>query len=51
MSAADHASAAAASLNTTLQSKDTRTLNGVRTELVRVLADINNMNLTLLNLQ
>jgi hypothetical protein len=51
MSAADHASAAAASLNTTLQSNDTHTLNGVRTELVRVLADINNMNLTLLNLQ
>jgi hypothetical protein len=51
MSGADHASAAAASLNTTLQSNDTRTLNGVRTELVRVLADINNMNLTLLNLQ
>jgi hypothetical protein len=49
--AADHASAAASGLTTTLDSKDTHSLTGVQTDLVRVLADINNMNLSLLNLQ
>jgi hypothetical protein len=49
--AADHASAAASGLTTTLDSKDTYSLTGVQTDLVRVLADINNMNLSLLNLQ
>jgi len=50
-SAAEHASAAAAGLSSTLNSGDTRSLNGVQTELVRVLAEINNMNLSLLTLQ
>jgi uncharacterized protein YgiM (DUF1202 family) len=50
-SAADHASAAASGLTSTLDSKDTHALTGVQTDLVRVLADINNMNLSLLNLQ
>ena len=50
-SAAEHASAAAAALTSTMDSGDTRTLNDVRTELVRVLAEINNMNLSLLTLQ
>ena len=51
LNAADHASAAAAGLTSTLESKDTHNLNGVQTDLVRVLADLNNMNLSLLNLQ
>jgi hypothetical protein len=51
MSAADHASSAANGLNSTLDTKDTRGLTAVQTDLVRVLADLNNMNLSLLNLQ
>jgi len=51
MSAADHASSAANGLSSTLDTKDTRTLTAVQTDLVRVLADLNNMNLSLLNLQ
>jgi hypothetical protein len=50
-SAADHATAAAAALTSALQSNDARNLSSVRTELVRVLAEINNMNLSMLNLQ
>ena len=50
-SASDHASAAAAALTSASQSGDARNLSAVRTELVRVLAEINNMNLSLLNLQ
>jgi hypothetical protein len=38
-------------LNAALESRDPRALNGVRTTLIRMLAEINNMNLTLLNLQ
>ena len=34
-----------------LESKDARSLNGVRTTLVRLIGEINNMNLTLLELQ
>lgn len=51
LNAADRANAAAAALTSTLQSGDARNLTAVRTELVRVLAEINNMNLSLLNLQ
>jgi uncharacterized protein YgiM (DUF1202 family) len=49
--AADRADEAASGLNTAIDSHDARALNGVRTTLVRLLAEINNMNLTLLNLQ
>ena len=49
--AADRADEAAAGLNAALESRDARALNGVRTTLVRMLAEINNMNLTLLQLQ
>jgi hypothetical protein len=51
VSAADHATSAANGLTSTLDSKDTRALTAVQTDLVRVLADLNNMNLSLLNLQ
>ena len=49
--AADRADEAADGLNAAIESKDARALNGVRTTLVRLLAEINNMNLTLLELQ
>jgi hypothetical protein len=49
--AADRADEAANGLTSTIDNKDARALNGVRTTLVRLLAEINNMNLTLLNLQ
>lgn len=49
--AADRADDAADGLNAALQSGDTRGLVAVRTTLVRVLAEINNMNLSLLDLQ
>jgi hypothetical protein len=49
--AADRADEAAGGLNSAIDSHDARALNGVRTTLVRLLAEINNMNLTLLNLQ
>jgi hypothetical protein len=51
VAAADRADAASAALSSVLQSGDARGLNSVRTELVRLLAEINNMNLSLLNLQ
>jgi hypothetical protein len=49
--AADRADEAAGGLSSALESRDARGLAGVRTTLVRLLAEINNMNLTLLNLQ
>jgi hypothetical protein len=49
--AADRADEAAGGLTASIDNKDARALNGVRTTLVRLLAEINNMNLTLLNLQ
>lgn len=49
--AADRADEAAAGLTAALEARDARALNGVRTSLVRVLAEINNMNLTLIPLQ
>ena len=49
--AADRASEVAEGLTAAIDTKDARVLNGVRTDLVRVLAEINNMNLTLLDLQ
>ncbi len=49
--AADRADEAAAGLTAALESRDPRALNGVRTTLIRMLAEINNMNLTLLGLQ
>lgn len=49
--AADRADEAADGLSVALDSGDTRGLQNVRTTLVRMLAEINNMNLTLLDLQ
>jgi len=49
--AADRADEAANGLTSAIQSQDARQLNGVRTSLVRMLAEINNMNLALLNLE
>ncbi|MCC6174858.1 MAG: SH3 domain-containing protein [Chloroflexi bacterium] len=49
--AANYADEAATALKVALESRDPRHLNTVRTSLVRVLAEINNMNLTLLQLQ
>ena len=49
--AADRADEAADGLTVTLNSGDTRGLLIVRTTLVKMLAEINNMNLTLLDLQ
>jgi hypothetical protein len=49
--AADRAEEAADGLSAAMEANDARALNGVRTTLVRVLAEINNMNLTLLDLQ
>jgi hypothetical protein len=49
--AADRADEAAAGLTSAMESRDARALTSVRTTLVRMLAEINNMNLTLLNLQ
>lgn len=49
--AADRADEAADGLTSAMETKDARALSGVRTTLVRLLAEINNMNLTLLDLQ
>jgi hypothetical protein len=49
--AADRADEAADGLSSAMESKDARALTGVRTTLVRLLAEINNMNLSLLELQ
>lgn len=49
--AADRADEAADGLSAVLESKDARALNGVRTTLVRLIGEMNNMNLTLLDLQ
>lgn len=49
--AADRAEEAGDGLSVAIESKDARALNGVRTTLVRLLAELNNMNLTLLDLQ
>ncbi|MGE3268148.1 MAG: SH3 domain-containing protein [Chloroflexota bacterium] len=49
--AADRADEAANQLTAALDSQDARNLTDVRTTLVRMLAEINNMNLTLLELQ
>ncbi|MCC7367826.1 MAG: SH3 domain-containing protein [Chloroflexi bacterium] len=51
LNAADRADEAADGLSAALNSGDTRGLTNVRTTLVRMLAEINNMNLTLLDLQ
>ena len=49
--AADRAQEAADGLSAALESKDARSLNGVRTTLVRLIGEMNNMNLSLLELQ
>jgi hypothetical protein len=49
--AADRADEAADGLRSAIETRDARALNGVRTTLVRLLAEINNMNLSLLQLQ
>ena len=49
--AADRAEEAADGLSAALESKDARSLNGVRTTLVRLIGEMNNMNLSLLELQ
>ena len=49
--AADRADEAADGLSAVLESKDARSLNAVRTSLVRLIGEMNNMNLTLLELQ
>lgn len=49
--AAERADEAADGLTSAVESNDARSLPGVRTTLVRLLAEINNMNLTLLDLQ
>jgi hypothetical protein len=49
--AADRADEAADGLTAAMEARDPRGLNGVRTTLVRLLAEINNMNLTLLDLR
>ena len=49
--AADRADEAADGLTVVLDSGDTRGLLPIRTTLVKMLAEINNMNLTLLDLQ
>jgi hypothetical protein len=49
--AADRAVESADGLETAMESKDARMLTSVRTTLVRLLAEINNMNLALLDLQ
>jgi Bacterial SH3 domain len=49
--AADRAEEAGDGLSVAIESRDAGALNGVRTTLVRLLAELNNMNLTLLELQ
>ena len=49
--AADRAEEAADGLSAVLESKDARALNNVRTSLVRLIGEMNNMNLSLLDLQ